>query len=41
MEENKQDFEQNAEDQRAKAVDMMKHIAAAWDIRAEEVFGGK
>jgi len=25
--------------QRAKAVDMMKHIAAAWDIDAEEVFG--
>lgn len=27
------------EDQREKAVDMMKHIAAAWDIDAEEVFG--
>lgn len=25
--------------QRAEAVDMMKHIAAAWDIDAEEVFG--
>lgn len=25
---------------RAEAVDMMKHIAAAWDIDAEEVFGG-
>ena len=24
---------------RAEAVDMMKHIAAAWDIDAEEVFG--
>ena len=32
---------ENAEEQkkRAKAVDMMKHIAAAWDIDAEEVFG--
>jgi hypothetical protein len=32
---------ENAEDQkkRAEAVDMMKHIAAAWDIDAEEVFG--
>ena len=28
-----------SEDQREKAVDMMKHIAAAWDIDAEEVFG--
>lgn len=27
------------EDNREKAVDMMKHIAAAWDIHAEEVFG--
>ena len=27
------------EEQREKAVDMMKHIAAAWDIDAEEVFG--
>ena len=27
------------EDQREKAVDMMKHIAAAWNIGAEEVFG--
>lgn len=25
--------------QRAEAVDMMKHIAAAWDIDAEEIFG--
>ena len=25
--------------QRAEAIDMMKHIAAAWDIDAEEVFG--
>lgn len=25
--------------QRAEAVDMMKHIAAAWDIEVEEVFG--
>ena len=32
--------EQEDEDQkRADAVDMMKHIAAAWDIGAEEVFG--
>ena len=32
---------ENAEEQkkRAEAVDMMKHIAAAWDIDAEEVFG--
>ena len=31
---------ENAEEQkkRAEAVDMMKHIAAAWDIDAEEVF---
>jgi hypothetical protein len=28
-----------ADDQREKAVDMMKHIAAAWDIDAEEIFG--
>lgn len=27
------------ENNREKAVDMMKHIAAAWDIDAEEVFG--
>ena len=27
------------QNQRAEAVDMMKHIAAAWDIDAEEVFG--
>jgi hypothetical protein len=27
------------DDQREKAVDMMKHIAAAWDIDAEEIFG--
>lgn len=25
--------------QRTEAVDMMKHIAAAWDIDAEEIFG--
>lgn len=33
---------ENAEEQkkRAEAVDMMKHIAAAWDIDAEEVSGG-
>jgi hypothetical protein len=31
---------QEAIKQRAEAVDMMKHIAAAWDIDAEEVFGG-
>ena len=32
---------ENAEEQkkRAEAVNMMKHIAAAWDIDAEEVFG--
>lgn len=32
---------ENAEEQkkRAEAVDMMKRIAAAWDIDAEEVFG--
>ena len=32
---------ENAEEQkkRAEAGDMMKHIAAAWDIDAEEVFG--
>lgn len=32
---------ENAEEQkkRAEAIDMMKHIAAAWDIDAEEVFG--
>lgn len=24
---------------RAEAVDMMKHIAAAWDVQPEEVFG--
>ena len=32
---------ENAEEQkkRAEAVDMMKHIAAAWDIGAKEVFG--
>jgi hypothetical protein len=32
---------ENAEEQkkRAEAVDMMKHIAAAWDIDAEEIFG--
>jgi len=27
------------EERRANAVDMMKHIAAAWDIQEEEVFG--
>jgi hypothetical protein len=31
---------QEAIKQRAEAVDMMKRIAAAWDIDAEEVFGG-
>ena len=25
--------------QRAEAVDMMKHIAAAWNVKPEEVFG--
>ena len=34
-------MKENTEEQkkRAEAVDMMKHIAAAWDIDAEEVFG--
>ena len=29
-----------ANKQRAEAVDMMKHIAAAWNVQPEEIFGG-
>jgi len=39
MEGKEQGFDQKAQDQRKKAVDMMKHIAAAWNIQPEEVFG--
>lgn len=30
-----------ANKQRAEAVDMMKHIAAAWNVQPDEVFGGR
>lgn len=35
------DTQDKPEDQREKAVDMMKHIAAAWDVKPEEVFTNK
>lgn len=37
--EDQEQKEAEGEERRANAVDMMKHIAAAWDIQAEEVFG--